>query len=926
MAAPAVDQGTGQRSVVIFVTLLSVAAIAVAVAVAPMEAPADVNWWALPVLAGVLMAATWYVVPFRYGGSVDAVNLIEAALAPLLIAYPPIVVVVVAAASQVVEGILRQLSWVKTTFNAAMWALAAGLGALVIHGIGTDPVWPTAVVAMVAGLIVVGFVNNAAFSVVVALAERQPLRRMIRKFIPVAQMAWLGGWATNAAFGLLFALAFLATSFAAVLFFVPLIILHLAYRSYSAARADQARLAAAYTASAHLAVPLQPMVAVPAFLREVAECFDAVAAELVIRKEGGGHDIHKARRVDGSYTMRSEPEGSASLEGAIAATPGPVQLWADRPDPLSQALAATGGINCLAAPLLHGDRLIGALIVLDRGGFDGSAQGELAVLEALARETSGALAKGRLLADVLDEKRKLGEIVDTASDGILTLSRDGIVLTWNPALERITGFSADRVIGRGNLASLLHLRTADAKQVELADAPIASLPEDLFMTAADGGPRHLQCSYSVGGSRADSAALVMVARDVTPDDEHEALREEVSRLVEADAARRSVVEQLQHAVVPMPLTIPDSEIAAAYVASDPSSPTGGDLYDWQILPSGEVHIAVVDVLGHGVAATKDALAVVHTLRVVTASGTPLVEVVGKADELLRVQHPDLVATVIVARYDPSNGLLRVASGGHPPALIVTPRRQVRQVNALGGVIGWPGAGSDGVTETMLEPGDALILYTDGLVEARKNILDGIEELERHAAEVAHLDADELADELVERALAGADRRDDTLALVLRRSFARAREIRKSWSIAPEAAAASDLRRSLGGWLAERGIAADDAKLVAAELLANAVRAARTRVTLHAKVSDDELVLDVTDDGIAEPDIAQRGATLPAADAERGRGLYIVRALSTNVDVLTTEEMTMMRAILPVVIIETTPAPAPAPSTPSTATDSVLRRP
>ena len=884
------------RSVVAFVGLITLAALGVAGAVAPVDAAREPVWAALPVLAVLLLAATWFVVPFRYGDSVDAVNLIEAALAPMLIGFPPIVVMAVVAVSQIANGLLRRLPLVKTVFNTSMWALAAGLAGLVVNSAELGAVWPTQVVALLSALAVLGIVNNIAFATVLSLVQGEPLRRLVTRVVPVVQLGWIGGWVINAAVGLLFALAYLATPVAVALFGVPLLVLHLAYRSYSTARADQVRLAAAHRAARFLAEPLQPLAAVPQFLRELAAAFDAVSAELVLRVEDG-REIHRLHRDSGEYRVRVEEEDVASLEGVLAASPGAVTVAASGDDAVSRALRAARANDCLAAPLLDGDRLMGAVLVLDRGGFEGSKAGELAIFEALARETAGALAKGRLLTDVLEERRKLAEIVDSASDGICTFAEDGTVLTWNPALEQITGLHADEVVGRADVGKRLRARTRDGKPVDLTQRPLAGLPRDLRITTQKGEPRHLMCSYSEGATEG-GAALIVMARDVTPAEEHAALRAQFSELLELDAARRVVVERLQETVVPAPIVVAGAEVAAAYEASDPSAPTGGDLYDWQILPSGELHVAVVDVLGHGVAATKDALAVVHTLRVLTASGTPLGELIARADELLQAQHPDLVATVIVARYAPDTGKLRVAAGGHPPALVVTPRREVTQVAASGGVIGWPGAGSDDVSETVLEPGDALVLYTDGLVEARKNILDGMDALVRHAAEVAELPAAVFAQELVSRALAGAQRRDDTLALVLRRDPVHTLDKEVTWEVAPDAAEISRTRRALRDWLVQRGLEAHDATLVAGELLSNAMRSARARVVLRAALVDGEVVLDVSDDGEGEPLLDDRGRKLPDPDTESGRGLFIVRALSHRVDVLSTAEGSTIRVLLP----------------------------
>lgn len=889
--------GASPRRVVAFVFGLAAVAAAVAVTVAPLPAPASPNWVALPVVAGLLLAATWFVVPFRHGDSVDAMNLVEAALAPLLVAYPPLVVVGVVALSQVANGLLRRLSWVKTLFNTAMWALAAGLGAAVVAAVGPGPTWPHRMAALLAALAVVGIVNAVAFTAVFALAEAEPRLRGAA-VLPAVRLAWFAEWGVNAAVGLLFALAFIASPLAAVLFVVPLLVLHMAYRSYTTARADQALLVATHRSASRLAEPLQPLTVVPDFLRELVVSFDAAAAELVLRGEAG-REIHRVGRAGEGYTLRSEGEAVASLEGALVAIPGPARVAAGAGDPLARRLETAGAADCLAAPLLDGDQVIGAIAILDRGGFEGSQTSELAVLEALARETTSALAKGRLLADVLEERRKLAEIVGSASDGICTFAEDGTVLTWNPALEGITGLHAREAIGRTDIVEQLGMRSATGVPVTLEGRPLATLPTDIRLTAVDGSERHLTCSYSAGEGEtgASGAALIVLARDVTPIEEHEALRRQFDQLVQADAARRLVVEQLQEAVMPAPLTVPGAEIAAAYEASDPSAPTGGDLYDWLQLSSGELHLAVVDVLGHGVSATKDALAVTHTLRVVSASGTPLRDVVARADEVLGAQHPDLVATVLVARYEPGTGRLQVAAGGHPPALVVTPRREVMQVAASGGVIGWPNAGSDNVVETLLEPGDALVMYTDGLVEARKNILDGMEALVQYAAEVAQFPADRFARELVSRALAGADRRDDTLALVLRRDLVPAGRDRAFWDIEPEAAAASATRQALGDWLAQRGIDGQECVAAAGELLSNAVRSARSRVALRVELVDRAVVLDVSDDGVGPPDLAQRGRALPPADRERGRGLYLVRALSEHMDVLSTGEGSTVRAVL-----------------------------
>jgi len=319
-----------------------------------------------------------------------------------------------------------------------------------------------------------------------------------------------------------------------------------------------------------------------------------------------------------------------------------------------------------------------------------------------------------------------------------------------------------------------------------------------------------------------------------------------------------------------------------------------------VLPSGQLHLAVVDVLGHGVAATKAALTVVHTLRFVAVEGTPLDEIVVRADALLNAQDTELVATVVVACYDPATGELRVASGGHPPALVVAADGTVTQLAATGGAIGWPAVGSDNVVSVRLGVHESLILYTDGLIEARKDVLEGMDSLVRHAGEVAYLSADQLAGELVERALSGADRRDDSLALVLRRTRSRVHPDRMRWRADPgDHAAIKDARLGLLDWLVDQGVSAEESLLAASELLANAVVVARDSVVMTAQVAADKIVLEVADDGNGDADLSSRGHALPEAESADGRGLFLVRSMSDDVSILSTAEGTVIRCEIPV---------------------------
>src|SRR5699024_9009048 len=235
--------------------------------------------------------------------------------------------------------------------------------------------------------------------------------------------------------------------------------------------------------------------------------------------------------------------------------------------------------------------------VFDRAGFDGTESAELAVLQALARETAHTLARGRLPENVIAQERKLDRIISSTSDGIFTMSDDGTLLTWNNACEQITGYDADVVLGRRDLMQSLEARTGTGKPVSFTNwVSQRMLPNELVITTRAGEQRRLSCSTSHATDSDGARTLVVIARDITPAEEYEELREQFGKLVEAQAAQRLVVDHLQQAVAPEPPGIDGADIAVRYVASDPAAPTGGDLFHWHELPPGQLHIAVVDVL------------------------------------------------------------------------------------------------------------------------------------------------------------------------------------------------------------------------------------------------------------------------------------------------------------------------------------------
>ena len=364
------------------------------------------------------------------------------------------------------------------------------------------------------------------------------------------------------------------------------------------------------------------------------------------------------------------------------------------------------------------------------------------------------------------------------------------------------------------------------------------------------------------------------------------------RMAEVEARGKEVVHALQEAVRPPAPVVAHTELGVHYVAADPSAPTGGDLYDWITLPDGTLHVVVVDVMGKGVEATKHALSVTHALRLLAVEGCPLDELVARADVLVTAQNPELVATLIIAHFDPDTGDLRLVGAGHPPALVIRADR-VEEVAAPGIPIGWPGAASHGVVDLHLDRSDTLVLYTDGLIEATKDIVRGLEDLSAAATATASYPATALARALVERQLADAARHDDSLALVLRRrSPAPGPPLHPlapfQHQFSPQSAAVPLARHLLQDWLERVPVereAVDSLLLAVSELCSNAVRHASGEpgsICLRAWADAEDVHVEVSDDGGSLVWSEQRAEELPDPEAEQGRGLFLVRELVDHV--------------------------------------------
>ena len=240
-----------------------------------------------------------------------------------------------------------------------------------------------------------------------------------------------------------------------------------------------------------------------------------------------------------------------------------------------------------------------------------------------------------------------------------------------------------------------------------------------------------------------------------------------ARLAEALAHERHVTLELQHAILPLhegPFDLPGLRAVVRYLPASRDSRVGGDWYITAEMPDGHVLIAIGDVGGHGLTAAAGMARLRGALAGLAITGSPPQRLLGWLNDLVHHVDPEHTASVVAGDFDPRSRMLTWAQAGHPPPLLVR-GEEAHPLTPPAGIL--LGAGRDGYQEASLalEPGDLLLLYSDGLIERRdRSLEEGLDTLTRAAAGIS--DPGRVIDAVL-AALELTDPEDDTCVVALR---------------------------------------------------------------------------------------------------------------------------------------------------------------
>ncbi|GAA5034202.1 PP2C family protein-serine/threonine phosphatase [Streptomyces siamensis] len=241
-------------------------------------------------------------------------------------------------------------------------------------------------------------------------------------------------------------------------------------------------------------------------------------------------------------------------------------------------------------------------------------------------------------------------------------------------------------------------------------------------------------------------------------------------LRQAHARERQVAVTLQEAMLHSPDLDRHTDIAVRYLPAVGSLNVCGDWYDVVDLPGGRFSVSVGDVVGHGL----EAATVMGMLRSALSAATRTVDGPAKALEVLglyaRSVEGALVTTSVSVLIDTRRRRILYSSAGHPPPVLLhtdgtfqlLDRATDPPLGARPAHVARPQVG------LLYDPGDTLVLYTDGLIERRGEDIDvGLARLTDSLAACSRLGPERLADALLSRLGVIGGARDDIALVVVR---------------------------------------------------------------------------------------------------------------------------------------------------------------
>jgi PAS domain S-box-containing protein len=372
--------------------------------------------------------------------------------------------------------------------------------------------------------------------------------------------------------------------------------------------------------------------------------------------------------------------------------------------------------------------------------------------------------------DLLNERGMLRRVAIAHTDpGKLDLARE-LHASYPPAPDAPVGVPAVVRSGKAECYPLIDTEmltgyALDERHLELLRALGTRSVLIVPMTLGDRTIGAITLATAESGRRLDDADL-----EVAEEFARRAAIAVDNARIHAESAE--IAATLQEGLMPPPLpSIEGLELAARFRAAGQASEVGGDFYDFYAISDGWM-IAIGDVTGKGPAAAAITALARYTMRTAALYENRPSGVLARLNDVLRHDgQRHRLCTAVGVKVAAGSTAITVASGGHPAPLLARPGGEVVALGAPGTLLGAFSVGQWTDSEVELQPGETVVLYTDGVTDTRgrDGELFGPERLADLLARIGRLPADAMADAIEQALLDFQDgnQRDDVAFLVLR---------------------------------------------------------------------------------------------------------------------------------------------------------------
>lgn len=361
-----------------------------------------------------------------------------------------------------------------------------------------------------------------------------------------------------------------------------------------------------------------------------------------------------------------------------------------------------------------------------------------------------------MVSDITDRKhteqelrrygKRITDILESITDAFMALDRDWSVTYMNSEAEKLLKFSREELIGKvlwdafpEDVSKVIY-----PKYTQALENQVSIIFDDYFPAFSAWFEVHVYPSES---------GLSIYFQDISERKRVEMDKEKArSVLQEVYERERRIAETLQRNFLPdKRLEIPGYRLADAYYPALDEAAIGGDVYDMFTMSGNKVGFVIADVSGKGLKAARHGAMVKYMLRAYSCECDDPSDVLAKLNNAI-IAHIDIYSfvTCFFGVLDLNTHVLSYANGGHDePMHIPGCKHYPERLRVTGSALGIERNTTYDLAHLKLRPRDMLLLYTDGVTDAR-GMEDRlcVEGLEKFLADHCNLSADVLVEQLV----------------------------------------------------------------------------------------------------------------------------------------------------------------------------------